>query len=288
MVRATGIIIVNFNKMKTTVFKIFVCVLIPLVFTQSANAGPPGSTDSIWGIGILDIYPNYPPVALYDVSNGKIIGSIFELTRYFSILNVDNESIHYEEYKRVIIIHADTLTVTRTSRTDFDLEPEEIRYNPVEISKDFTHDLSAISSSHGFLKYYQKEHGFVKILINSHKGGVWVKNTELRASFNEDMTKDYFSFITTSGEICIPASSQGLYIYEAPDVKSVSIVNMNNERFNIELTGKTEGKWAEVWVYESKPDGESYKTIRNYKGWIQVVRDNGSPNIWLRGNIFGC
>ncbi|PIE84857.1 hypothetical protein CSA08_05020 [Candidatus Gracilibacteria bacterium] len=79
------------------------------------------------------------------------------------------------------------------------------------------------------------------------------------------------------------ANDFGLNLRECNSIKCKKIITLRGDLYGIKLTNKRKGKWCKVKVtkYRKHPcTGESNIVIKTYTGWIKLISEEGTLNVW--------
>lgn len=151
-------------------------------------------------------------------------------------------------------------------------------------------DLNHYGYGKSYLKYYALSGEHVLVLQNSVDIQVWV-------SIGKDYTnaqsyEHLLELKLNDGWLVIP-SSECVEVVSEPFDYATTLGCIKNTHgttdygVDIELTGKKDGSWMEVYVTEF--DFEDYmvmnpnppaKVTNEFRGWIEVVKKDGSPTLW--------
>ena len=85
------------------------------------------------------------------------------------------------------------------------------------------------------------------------------------------------------------ANNPGLYLREKPSTKSKILATLKGDLWGISTTDETKGNWCKVTVtnYRKHPcSGEDNLIISTYAGWVKLISDEQTPNVWNYGK--GC
>jgi len=151
-------------------------------------------------------------------------------------------------------------------------------------------DLAEFTGKTFCLKYFEKQDGFLKILVNSTGKGYWISEKELK--YLRIISISWLEyFIQQKGDF-YPAIEIGLNLREKPKAESKKIALLKGDYFVIRLNGNTEGFWAEAEVkkFATRPcksaDPATLKPEAIMNGWVKILDDSGAPNIWF--HVKGC
>jgi hypothetical protein len=236
------------NQLKFKIILAFIATLSIMLEAQSSS-GP--SYDPYWGIGIIgpvgNEVLNFPAamIRLYDSPGGK--------RKYF---------LWKESEDKVVLGPEKGVIVGIVNSDDW----IEVGYEAL------------------CLKYYQKRGSFILVLVHSRPGGFWISARELEKA--NSCIAEWKDFLLSERSGYYPNVKEGLVLRKKPSIKSESIVLLKQEDpsdYMITLTGKTQGLWAEVKVTTNGfyPCVEAKVKKRNYSGWIKILDNKGSPNIWF-------
>lgn len=151
-------------------------------------------------------------------------------------------------------------------------------------------DMTEFEKKNYCLKFFEQRNGFVKVILNSNGRGYWISEKELGYLNYTALT--WLSYLNQRKTGLHPLHQAGVNMRAAPDAKSKKIELLKGDRYLIDLTGNTEGMWAECNCrkYDVRPckykSPGTLKPIAQYKGWIKLTDDGGYPNLWFY--IDGC
>lgn len=146
-------------------------------------------------------------------------------------------------------------------------------------------DLAEVAAAGWCLKYYNEQGDFLQILVQSTGNGMWISKTEL--NYLHLKPTDWRGFLLTKKTGFYPNVDIGLNLRQEPDAASKKIVLMKGDHYLIDLSGETDGPWAEAVVkkYSSRPckakNPQDLKATETWQGWIKIIDDKGFPNIWF-------
>lgn len=238
--------------------KQFVFFFVFLFFTQWANSQ--SSDLEKYGIGFLipekgaqELCINFPAAVfdLYDTPGGNKIGTLYKKN------------------------FANLMYSLQKNAASFRIRNE---------------DMAEFQNKTFCLKYFEEKNGFLKVLANSTGRGFWISKKDL--GYLRITTKSWFDFFVEKKESFYPSIDIGLNLREKHEAKSKKIALLKGDYYLVNLTGKTEGLWAEVIVkkYNFLPckakDINTLKPVSEQSGWIKIVDDSGTPNIWF--HTHGC
>ncbi len=133
------------------------------------------------------------------------------------------------------------------------------------------------------LVYVDTQEGFVKT-----GDGYWIKVEELESKGLA--VTSWMSYLLNKGDVLgWYAKHPGLNLRAAPTTDSNILVTLTGDLWAITLTKETEGYWCKVEAkeYRKHPcSGEDDLVIRTLTGWIKVLSEEQTPNIWNYGK--GC
>jgi len=231
-----------------------------LLFTMIifGNLSPAQDKIDEWGIGIISQTDfankaetvNFPigNTRIYDQPNGNICGII------------SKQAIHQDQYPNYYslclkINNKDSIIMNRS-------------------------DLREITYEGGCLKYYEERDGFVRVLKYTYTDEVWIQVDSLQ---NKEFTPlTWKEFLLKKMTYFVPPRNQTIVLKISPDSSSETIIEMDSNRFLINLTGEHKDNWFKVNIKEySRYFLEvSSETPKLYQGWIQAIDDQGHPLIW--------
>ncbi len=156
-----------------------------------------------------------------------------------------------------------------------------IDQNPVEPG-----DLQMVSDESYFLKVYQKTDKQVLVLQKTRKSGYWIKLADLEGARYRFVS--WLEYMKAKPERWYIHERVRLNLRTRPDPGSKKVLLVREGRFLIDLTTKTDGRWAEVTVTEYERDPcereghiDDLHIVKTYRGWLKVIDDDGFPNIWF-------
>lgn len=85
------------------------------------------------------------------------------------------------------------------------------------------------------------------------------------------------------------ANDSGLNLREGPSTNSKRIAALKGDLWGIKPTNETDGNWCKVTVthYRKHPcSGEDNLIIETFTGWVNLISDEQTPNVWNYGK--GC
>ncbi len=194
-------------------------------------------------------FPNDQALDLYDAPNGRKLGVV---------ARKDVDDAGYEDqYTLVFIDGAGDST-----------------------QLDMWQDLKEVGYEAYALTYTAHQDGFVKVLPSL--GDRWIKVIDLQqVNFRQ---LPFQSFMTEkSGEVLgfYPEAALNLRKSPSPTAEKIETMSFQHE---ISLTGKHEGPWSHVKVIKLKEGRcEGNEDVEEYEleGWIKVLDDSGTLNIWF-------
>lgn len=156
----------------------------------------------------------------------------------------------------------------------------EYRYDK-KVAKDFIE----VGYEGVVLKYYEEKGDLLKVLVNTSETSCYIKKSDLNKSGYVPMPWMQF-LLNKNVEFYAPET--GLNLRKGAGIDQEKIVTLRGDVFEIKLTGKTNGLWAEVEVekYDSHYCTGAHILEQKYKGWIKLLDDKGYPNIWFYSR--GC
>lgn len=208
---------------------------------------------------ICCIYSPEEGFTVYDNPNGNKIGI---LTR-----NAKSNTGSEPEYK-IYFVDNKTNTDTKIDLENF----REIGYEVMSIT------------------FFERKDGFVRIVNKSVN--YWLSEKEI--SDKNFKVIDWQQFYTEmTGQLMgFYANDPGLDLKSEPSNNSVTKKTLQGDLFEITPTSDTKGNWTKVKVkkYKENPCVTDLKDKDNIEfeieGWIEVVDDNGQPNLWYYSR--GC
>jgi len=235
-------------------FKVILAVTIALGTSTAAQSATELLYNPDWGIGIIGparsetlSFPD-KAITLYDAPFGNKKYVLWEINNYYLVFGSEKE-MSDKTVPSGIVNGKDWIEVTKGGAC---------------------------------LKYYQQRGSYFLILIYSSFQEFWISSSELqKVNF---YVIDWMSFLLAKKTGFYPATEKGLVLREEPNPKSKGVIWLKNINYLITLSGKTEGQWAEVkvtWPRFGLGGKEVAKSRTYYKGWIKMLDDDGSPNIWF-------
>ncbi|MFC1887441.1 hypothetical protein ACFLYK_01385 [Candidatus Cloacimonadota bacterium] len=234
--------------------RIIILLVLLSVFLEFLSAQ---NYNENWGNGIITL-PDLNEVSgdvylpqnmqLFDV-NGKKIGSIEKYgaigtSGYYQVKAVINsKAIEYKDYNGMA--------------KDF----KEIGYEGI------------------VLKYYEVMGDFLRVLIHTSNVKCYIKKSELRKTKFVQMS--WMQFMIKRDDVFYALDSD-INLQTGVGAAKENILTLRGDIFEIKLTGKTKGLWAEVVVeeYDSHICVGDHNLLNKYEGWIKFLNDSGYPNIW--------
>jgi hypothetical protein len=131
------------------------------------------------------------------------------------------------------------------------------------------------------LVFVDSKSGFLKL-----KNGYWINEEEVKSK-NLKLTSWIDYIIEKNTEWY--ANDPRLNLREGPSTNYNKIVTLKGDLYGIKPTNEKKGKWCKVEVtqYRKHPcSGEDNLIIKTYSGWIKMISDETTPNIWNYGK--GC
>jgi hypothetical protein len=138
------------------------------------------------------------------------------------------------------------------------------------------------------LVVHKKTDNYVSVFPRSLYQDAWIKRKDL----------NHFGFVYLSWmEYFLKFPDKGYYargntalnIRKQADAKAEKVATLRGDTIQIRPTGKRKGLWLEVAVVEygaSPCEGGYENIVKQYRGWIKAVDDQGFPNIWYQTH--GC
>lgn len=118
--------------------------------------------------------------------------------------------------------------------------------------------------------------------------GYWLKTEELRSK-GLILTSWMDYLINKEDVLGWYANDPGLNLRTEPSVKSEILATLKGNLWEITPTKETSGLWCKVFVkeYRKHPcSGEEDLVIRTLEGWVKLLSDEQTPNVWNYGK--GC
>jgi hypothetical protein len=145
-------------------------------------------------------------------------------------------------------------------------------------------DLAELAILGYCLKIFAIEGKFVQVLKNSTGRGYWISLDEI--GYLRFSSRTWMEWMSTQKCLFYPMVDVGINLRTAPDAKSAKLELLKGRNYGITLTGKTDGYWAEVTVsrYSSPPCKDLVTTVKpleTKEGWVKILDDGGTPNIWF-------
>lgn len=131
--------------------------------------------------------------------------------------------------------------------------------------------------------------------INERQGKIFLEDLNIYYWVNlEDFEPHelmYYSWVEFFNKFDISLFAvDTILLKEEPDENSKTIVKINDLRYTLSMTGKQKGIWSEVKIqkyFDQKGIfGNFPKPTNEYKGWIKILDNKGSPNVWFYAK--GC
>lgn len=133
------------------------------------------------------------------------------------------------------------------------------------------------------VKYVDKKGEFVQAY-----NGYWLSVKELQSKGLMLTTwMDYL--VKTKNVLGWYANDPGLNLRAEPTTNARILATLKGNLWEITPTNETEGLWCEVVVkqYRNHPcSGESDLVIQTLTGWVKLLSDEQTPNVWNYGK--GC
>lgn len=131
------------------------------------------------------------------------------------------------------------------------------------------------------LVFVDSKHGFLKL-----RNQYWVNLEELKSKkLKLTSWMDYAIKKNTEWY----ANQPGLNLREGPSTDFKKIITIKGNLFGITLTTEKKGKWIKVTVkeYRKHPcSGEDNLIIKTYSGWVKLISEEETLNVWNYGK--GC
>ncbi len=125
--------------------------------------------------------------------------------------------------------------------------------------------------------YTDNRNGFVRI-----NNGYWLNIYELESK-GLVLTNWMDYLINKEDGLGWYANDPGLNLRTEPSVESNILILLKGDLFQITPTHETKGLWCKVKVTEFKKhpcSGDEDLIIRTLTGWIKLVSDEQTPNVW--------
>jgi len=125
--------------------------------------------------------------------------------------------------------------------------------------------------------YTDNRNGFVRI-----NNGYWLNIDELESK-GLVLTNWMDYLINKEDVLGWYANDPGLNLRTEPSVESNILIILKGDLFQITPTHETKGLWCKVKVTEFKKhpcSGDEDLIIRTLTGWIKLVSDEQTPNVW--------
>lgn len=168
---------------------------------------------------------------------------------------------------------------------------EEFLYTPLNATESIKFDYNdsrEVYYEQSGLLYFEEEAGFVRIFHHTLKGKpAWIKKANLRACHLKVIPWMEF-LLSQKGPMYHPPEEYGLNMRTGPGTSHSVVTTLKGDLYVIELTGNTQGLWAEarVTLYTAHPCEGDEKVVNTYEGWFKLLDDTGYPNIWYY--VRGC
>lgn len=131
--------------------------------------------------------------------------------------------------------------------------------------------------------YVDKSDGYVKT-----NNGYWLQIEELESKGL--VLTNWMDYLVNKEDVLgWYANDPGLNLRSEPSVDSNVILTLKGDLFEITPTKEVKGLWCKVKVtqYREHPCvGEGSLIIRTYTGWVKLLDNNQTPNVWNYGK--GC
>lgn len=85
------------------------------------------------------------------------------------------------------------------------------------------------------------------------------------------------------------ANDPGLFLRESPSTDAKILATLKGDLWGISPINETNGNWCKVRVthYREHPcSGKDNLVIETYSGWVKLISDDHTPNVWNYGK--GC
>ncbi|PJZ43752.1 hypothetical protein [Leptospira brenneri] len=129
--------------------------------------------------------------------------------------------------------------------------------------------------------FYLNNENFYEIKAENINYSIWVKNSDLAKIGLEPYL--WINFFKKFQKHLYPLTP--LNLRSAPQNTGDKIALVKDERFEIILTGKIKNNWAQAnireYVNNEQDCGLNPKVLKEYTGWIKIIDDNGTPNVWF-------
>lgn len=243
--------------------KRFLIIFIPITnfcFAQKYHNGlilP--EFDKVEQSEVCCIYSPEEGFTVFNSPNGNEIGTLTRMTES----NADDQAPY-----KIFFIHKSTETAKQIELSNF---------------KQIGYEIWAIT-------YFERKNGFVRIVDKNVD--YWLSEKEIEdKDFKVENWKNFL--ISNTGSLLgYYANDPGLNLRLLPSKDSDLILTFNGDLFEIKPTAQAEGNWVKVEVikYKEHPcvsDLNQNELIEEkFDGWIKLVNDNGSPNVWYYSR--GC
>jgi len=130
-------------------------------------------------------------------------------------------------------------------------------------------------------QYLDGKDAYLKIKLN--KEYYWLNQNEIgQYNFKPTLWLEYLTNLNS--ELLTANVNLNLRAYPSTQASKIKLLEINRyseKRHYMKMTGKTKGAWAEVEVNLYKDFcGNSKEVPQTLIGWIKVIDDDGSPNIF--------
>lgn len=153
----------------------------------------------------------------------------------------------------------------------------------LSILKEIDYEIWAIT-------YFERKNGYVRILDNNV--GYWLNENDIEEKNFKIENWKTFLIANKDNLLGYYANDPGLNLQLLPSKDSDVIVILKGDLYEIIPTEQSQTNWVKVKVkkYKEHPCesglNEDELIEENYKGWIELVEDNGMPNVWYYSR--GC
>lgn len=180
-----------------------------------------------------------------------------------------------------VVVGQARLWMKSENDSTYELEPETVQGVPVNVTDIDRYD-AGYHNDAAFPMYYAQREGFVRILVNSVPGGVWVRQSDIASSFKsttwmEDLTEN----------VAMLSGYDGLLMREEASVAAEVILRLKMDKHLINEIREVKGQWARVEVLETRVpfepcEGSSLEeslTGRSWIGWVKLLNEYGQPDV---------
>jgi len=133
------------------------------------------------------------------------------------------------------------------------------------------------------LKFLDNQSGYIQL-----ENELWIKVSEL---YNNNLNPNsWLEYVVNKKDVLgWYANDPGISLRKEPNNNSKEIKRLKSDLVEITLTKNIKGHWVKVLVteYDFHPCNDSQsKSINTFNGWIKVISEIGTLNIWHYVN--GC